>query len=98
MVRGIPVLKPYNVNQNVYVHCCFIGCHSDSLLHSGLNTKVSCEGLLVGVGIQMILKHLYLNDYAEFDSKISYIMFLHDYHLACKISTVRTLTLKTTNQ
>ena len=24
-----------------------------------------------------ILSNLYLNDYAEFDSKISYIMFLH---------------------
>ena len=30
---------------------------------------------------------------AEFDSKISYIMFLHDYHLASEISTVRTLAL-----
>ena len=56
----------------------------------GLNKKVSCEGLLGGGGIQSILKHLYLNDYAEFYSKISYIMFLHDYLLACEISTVRT--------
>ena len=39
-----------------------------------------------------ILKHLYLNDYAEY-SKISYIMFLHDYLFACRISTVRTLAL-----
>ena len=45
-------------------------------------------------GGYIILKHLYLIDYAEFDSKISYIIFLHDYHLACKISTVRTLDLK----
>ena len=37
--------------------------------------------------------HLYINDYAEFDSKISFIIFLHDYHLACEISTVRTLAL-----
>ena len=80
-----------NVNPNVYVHCCVIGCHGNSLLHFGLNTKVSCEGLLGG-GV-IILKHLYLNDYAEFDSQISYIMFLHDYHLACEISTVRTLAL-----
>ena len=29
-------------------------------------------------GICIILKHLYLNDYVEFDSKISYIMFLHN--------------------
>ena len=38
------------------------------------------------------LKHLYLKDYAEFDSKIYYIMFLQDCLLACKISTVNTLT------
>ena len=43
--------------------------------------------------IQIILKHLYLNDYADFDSKISFVMFLHNYHLACEISTVRTLAL-----
>ena len=24
-----------------------------------------------------ILKHLYLNDYAELDNKISYVLFLH---------------------
>ena len=34
------------------------------------------------------LKHLYINDYAEFDSKI--ILF-HDYLLACEISTEMTL-------
>ena len=28
-----------------------------------------------GGGIYIISKHLYLNDYSEFDSKISYIMF-----------------------
>ena len=37
--------------------------------------------------------YLYLNDYSEFDSKISYLMFLHDYLLACEISMVRTQTL-----
>ena len=42
-----------------------------------------------------MLKHLYLNDYAEFDSKISYIMFLHNYLSACEISTVRTIALST---
>ena len=47
-----------NVNPNDYVHCCVIGCHGNPLLHFGLNTKVSCEGLLGG-GI--ILKHIYLN-------------------------------------
>ena len=35
-----------NVNPNDYVHCCVIGCHGNSLLHFGLNTNVSCEGLL----------------------------------------------------
>ena len=35
-----------------------------------------------------------LNDYEEFDSKISYKMFLHDYLLTCGISTVKTLALK----
>ena len=57
-----------------------------------LSKKVSCGGLLGGGGVKY-LKHLYLNDYAEFDSKISYIMFLHDYLLACEIYTVRTLAL-----
>ena len=36
----------FNVNPNV--HCCIISCHGNSLLHFGLNTKVSCEGLLGG--------------------------------------------------
>ena len=31
-----------------YVHCCVIGCHGNSLLHFGLNTKVSCERLSGG--------------------------------------------------
>ena len=39
------------------------------------------------------MKHLYLNDYAEFNSKISYIMCLRDYLLACEISAVRSLAL-----
>ena len=85
------VLRRKNLNLNDYIHCCVIGCHGNSLLHFGLNTKLSCEGLLGGY---IILKPLYHNDYnAEFDSKILYIMFLHDYHLACEISTVRTLNL-----
>ena len=42
----------------------------------------------------LVRKQLHPNDYAEFDSKISYIMFLHDYFLACEIATVRTLTLR----
>ena len=39
-----------NVNTNDYVHSCVIGCHGNSLLHFGLNTKVSSEGLLWGGG------------------------------------------------
>ena len=48
----------------------------------------------IGGGIESILKHLYLNDYAEFDSIISYIMFSYGYLLVCEISTIRTLALK----
>ena len=62
------------------IHCCI-----------WFKQKVSCEGLS-REGIS-ILKHLYLNDYTKFDSKISYIMFLHDCLLACEISTVKTLAL-----
>ena len=40
--------KKANENQNDYVHCSVIGCHGNSLLHFGLNAKVSCEGLLCG--------------------------------------------------
>ena len=32
--------------------------------------------------------------YTDFESKISYIIFLHDYLLACEISTVRILALR----
>ena len=44
--------KKENVNPDHfnYFHCCAISCHGDSLLHFGLNTKVSCEGLLGGGG------------------------------------------------
>ena len=34
-----------NVSPNGNVHYCVTGCHGDSLLHFGLNTKVSCGGL-----------------------------------------------------
>ena len=46
-----------------------------------------------GVG-KSILQHLYINVYAEFDSKILYIVFLRDHQLACEISTIRTLALE----
>ena len=39
--------------------------------------NVSCGGLLGG-GVKSILQHLYVIVNVEFDSKISYIMFLHD--------------------
>ena len=58
----------------------------------GLNKKVSHEGLFMGRGIKSILQHLYLDVYT--DSKISCIMFVHDYHSPYEISTVRTLALK----
>ena len=38
--------------------------------------------------------NLNLNDYAEFNSKVSYIMYLHDYPSACELSTIRTLALR----
>ena len=56
-----------------------------------MNKKVSDEGHSRRGGD--ILKHLYLNDYAELDNKISYTMFLHNKLLVCEISTVRTLAL-----
>ena len=34
------------------------------------------------------LKHLYLNDYAEFTGRILHMMFLNDFLLAFEISTV----------
>ena len=73
-------------------HCCVIGCHGYLLLYFGLNTKVSCEGLFFGGGA---FWNIYISMiYAEFDSKIAYIMFLHDYHLACEISTVSTFAFR----
>ena len=45
--------KQENVNPNDYGHCCVIGCHVNSLLHFGLNSKVSCEGLLGGKGFKL---------------------------------------------
>ena len=46
------VLRRKNVNPNDYVHCCVIGCHGNSLLRFGLNTKVSRE-VLLGVGFKV---------------------------------------------
>ena len=66
-------------------------CHGNSLLHFGLNIKVSREGLLGGG--QIILKHLYLNDYADGVGQENFIYTVFDYHLACEISSVRTLAL-----
>ena len=63
------------------IHCCIWFEQKSQLL-----------GTFFGGGGSSILKHLYLNDYAEFDSKISYIiLFLHDYLLVCEISKVRTI-------
>ena len=63
-------LRRKNMNRNDYVHCCVICCHGNSLLCLVLTKKVSFEGLLKGGGIQSILKHLYLNDYKDFDNEI----------------------------
>ena len=45
--------KEENVKPNVNIHCCVIGCHGNSLLHFGLNTKVSCEGILGQGGFKL---------------------------------------------
>ena len=66
-----------NINPNDNVHCCITGCLGNSLLHL-VWTKKSVVKDFWG-GIKSILQHLYLNVYFEVDSKISYIMFLHDY-------------------
>ena len=69
--------------------CSLYHYHVHCSINFGLNKKVSCAGFLRGN--LRILKHLYLNNYAEFHSKISNIMFFLFYLLVCKISTVRTL-------
>ena len=45
-----------------------------------------------------IMIRSFVNDFADFDSKISFIMFLHDNILACEISTVRTLALSSNSR
>ena len=62
------------------IHCCI-----------WFKQKSQLWGTLRGWFKVSMYKHLYLNDYAEFHSKISYIMFLHDYCLACEIAMVRPL-------
>ena len=49
----------------------------------GLNKKGQLRWTFKG---DKIFGNIYLNDYAEFDSKISYIMFLYEDLLACEIS------------
>ena len=68
----------------------FIFASLEFIVAFGLNTKVSYDGFLGGV--KSILQHLYLNVYAEFNSKISY-NFLHDNQLACEIPTVIIITI-----
>ena len=62
------VLRSKNMNLFIVVssavmviHCCI-----------WFEQKMSVVRDFKGRGIKSILKHLYLNDYAEFDSKISY--------------------------
>ena len=47
------VLRRKNVNPNDYAHRCVIGYHGNSMLHLGMNTKVSCEGFLGGGGVTL---------------------------------------------
>ena len=46
-------LRRTNVNPNDHIHRCVIDCHGNSLLHFGLNTKVSCEGVSGGEGVKL---------------------------------------------
>ena len=83
-----------NINPNYYVYCCVINCHGNSLLHLVCTKKSVVSDFKVGGwGLKYFETSISLNDYAEFNSKISYIMFLHDYLLVFEISTVRTLCL-----
>ena len=79
------------MNQNCYAHCYIIDWQSNSLHNNIFILTIKSVDFLTGGG--NILNHLYLNDYALFDSKNSY-MFLHEYLFACDISTVRTLALR----
>ena len=78
------------MNPNDYVHSCVTGCHDNSLFHLVWTKK--------SVVLDCFLQHIHLNVYAEFESEISYMMFLHDYQLACEISTVRTIALSLINK
>ena len=58
------VLRRKDLNPNDCVHCCIIGCHGNSLLHFGLNKKVSCEGLL-GVGGLKVFCNIYISMFMQ---------------------------------
>ena len=77
------------MNLTDYVLCCVIGCLGNHCCIWFEHFRGTFWG-----GPKIIFEHIYLNDYSEFDRKISYLMFLHGYLLACEISTVRTQTLK----
>ena len=69
------------------IHCCI-----------WFEQKVSYEGLgfFWGGGLKVSC-NIYIsiiNDNTEFDGKILYIMFLHDYYLACEIYMVGTIGLR----
>ena len=75
---------------NFYVYCYIIGWHGNSM-HNNVSIYLHKKFQLRGTfkGWTMFFDTKYLNDNSEFDSKITYIMFLHNYDLACKISTIR---------
>ena len=68
--------KKVKLNPYFFIHCYIIGNHDNALcsnvLH--LNKKFSWE-VLGGGGVDIILKQIYLNEYAELDSKTLYIVF-----------------------
>ena len=66
------------------------------IVHCRSLFKIQLWGTLRG-GQKVFIKHLYDDDYVEFDSWISRIKILHDYLFASniyKISTIRTLAFK----
>ena len=75
-----------------------IGWHSNSLCNKVFFEQKRSWERTRGGGAKSILKPLYLNDYAELDSLISYIVFLQEDFLACYISTERTSCFKPVNK
>ena len=90
------VLRKIWIQIFIFICCIIIQAvmviHRATMWQFDLNKKLSWEGFLGGGG-KKYFKYLFLNEYAKLYSKISVRVFLNDYILTCKISTLRTLTL-----